>query len=759
MDKWDHAAPPSRPPEQAAGALRLLDSVILRGCNIHHASTVIRQHVDLGNLAGMRSGQLGQTFGERFLDSFQALRQEVPGGDFSTEFVRRLAEPFGVDIEEVLLEAIIAIEASMAFEMGRLDATFFSTVEVTDQRREVSLIWSCISPRVSRAAAEIALAGVVSLLPSNLCSTPALDTEALDKAFATLQRTARRRRPTPTAAALAMAARKAGMPCEIEGGSHLRLGQGAFQYHILAAASAKTSPWVSNIANDKQDAQRRLAEIGLPTRFQIKVDTAEDARGAAERFGYPVMVTIPGERNTDDTTLIASSMDGVTSAFTKAQEAGSGALVESLIEGNRFVLLVVGNRFTAAARLMPPIVEGDGESTIEQLIEKLNRDPFRDNFRMTKVKTDQRLTTHLQSLGRSLQDVLPTGNVVALRDAATISSGGVAVDVTDQVHSDNKEMAVRAAKMFELDLVSIEFSTADVAKSYKSGVGTITNMNPLPDLRCHFWPRYGNPRSVADTILKNSLRSESDGRVPILLVAGDRGTGRVAREIDAMLRGSGKSVGLVTRDMAFLDGEPLAIESSNRRRALRALLADPRVGSLVGSVSLRQIVRRGLQLDGCNVAAITNRAVDGDADLFRMGIEVLTRAVSGKFVVGVDNTVALDVLRDLDRRRLILVSPRLRGAVIEQHLASGGSAIINLWNEEQDQIALFENDKIVLSLPAEKGEVRPGRTRRRSVETKMFAFALAYGIGMEASEIEQAIKEAPPKAVMPSTATVSAAGN
>src|SRR5688572_31569608 len=69
--------------------MRLLKSTILRGCNVHHGSTVIRLDVDLARLAGRRSGEAGAVFAERFLDRFRELRTRVPESAMSEDFLER----------------------------------------------------------------------------------------------------------------------------------------------------------------------------------------------------------------------------------------------------------------------------------------------------------------------------------------------------------------------------------------------------------------------------------------------------------------------------------------------------------------------------------------------------------------------------------------------------------------------------------------------------------------------------------------------
>ena len=58
--------------------------------------------------------------------------------------------------------------------------------------------------------------------------------------------------------------------------------------------------------------------------------------------------------------------------------------------------------------------------------------------------------------------VPPAGEVVYLRSTGNLSTGGTAIDVTDVVHPDNREMAVRAVKAIGLDVGGVDFLTPDI---------------------------------------------------------------------------------------------------------------------------------------------------------------------------------------------------------------------------------------------------------------------------------------------------------
>ena len=95
------------------------------------------------------------------------------------------------------------------------------------------------------------------------------------------------------------------------------------------------------------------------------------------------------------------------------------------------------------------------KSTIEELIEITNQDPRRgeghDNL-LTRIEVDRTTWQLLDRKGYTLDTVLPRGEVCYLRATANLSTGGIAIDRTDDIHPTNLWIAERIAKIIGLDI-------------------------------------------------------------------------------------------------------------------------------------------------------------------------------------------------------------------------------------------------------------------------------------------------------------------
>ena len=723
------------------GPIKLRSKRIFKGCNIYHATTVIRQSVDFGILSGTTSTLAGPEFASSFLDRFRGLKTFLPENGLTDDFIVRLNSPEGVSFEEILLQAILVVEASLAFAMHELETASYAVIE--KNTKYVDLIWESANPKLSRDAAQVALLGVLSLLPRRLFLRP----RALPN-FSSEQEEvagrARRRRLSPATSVIKLAAKKRGLPCETVGRQHLCIGQGNVQRHLYSSMTSTTSIAAQKMCSDKRLTNRRLSELRLPVPRQIKVDSADSAHDAAEKLSFPIVIKPVKGKKGRAVTAGLDNPDDIDAAFERAHETMADVLVEQFLPGADHRLLVIGGKFFAALLRIPPTITGDGEATVEALIDELNADPRRDGFRLFKVAKDAEVNRLLSEAGLTMNDVLGKGRTVNLRSAANVSTGGLPIDVTDQVHPDNREMAERAAKGVGLDVAGIDFVTTDITSSYREVGGGIIELNARPGLDIHIWPYEGVHRNVAGELLNLLYSSGTTGRIPIVAVAGDKATGATARILDAILRGAGRSVALVLRDRSFVNGVSSELSETHHTNAARILLRDPEIDTLVSTVSLRQTTRSGLVLETCDITVIMDKAKDGEVDLFHNGIDVMQRATTDCFVVGAGNMVALDRLRELGARRLILVSDRLDHPVLQAHLSAGHQAVTMMWQDGEERVVLISGTKIMASLQANVASSRDGRNKIRRIKNgKMYAIATAFALGLSGNEITGALSNAP----------------
>src|SRR5205823_3142897 len=186
--------------------------------------------------------------------------------------------------------------------------------------------------------------------------------------------------------------------------------------------------------------------------------------------------------------------DALKEAWNDAREFGDRIVVEQYAAGRDHRVLVINGKVVACAERIPARVVGDGSSTIAQLIEKENRDPRRGvghTKTLTKLPADERTVAFLAKQNLTLQSVPAKNQSVFLRGTANLSTGGTAVDRTDEMHPDNITACEMAAGIIGLDIAGIDVLTRDISVPFRENGAVIIVVNAGTGFRMHTHPKEG----------------------------------------------------------------------------------------------------------------------------------------------------------------------------------------------------------------------------------------------------------------------------
>jgi cyanophycin synthetase len=409
-------------------------------------------------------------------------------------------------------------------------------------------------------------------------------------------------------------ARRRGIPmnCVING-EYIVLGHGIHLRKIQAAISNITGMIAVDIAGNKEITKKLLNNAMLPVPLGMVISDEATLKTAIENLGFP-LVTKPlnGHQGKCISTNITDK-EMLTNGFRLAQTYSPEVIVEQFIQGNDYRFLVINYKFIAAARRIPAMVTGDGVSSIQELIEKVNNDPLRGDGHscsLTKITVDE-ITTKLLSYKKlNLDSILPKGVDLILKDTANLSTGGIAIDVTDEVHPYNVRMAERIARIIDLDICGIDIMAPDVTTPFPENGGSIIEVNAAPGLRMHAAPSEGKPRPAGKAIIDMLFPGGSNGRIPIVAVTGTNGKTTTSRLMAHIFQEQGIVTGLTTTDGIYINGEEIVRGDCSGPRSSIVILQDPKVQAAVLECARGGILRSGLAFDQCDIAIVTNVAAD-----------------------------------------------------------------------------------------------------------------------------------------------------
>jgi len=395
--------------------------------------------------------------------------------------------------------------------------------------------------------------------------------------------------------------------------SLFQLGYGSNQKRIQATITSETSNIAVSIACDKPDTKYLLEQAQIPVPAGEIMSREEDLPVLVDNLGFPLVAKPVNGNHGRGITVNINSLKEAIAGFKKAKEISPYVLVEQQAKGKDYRLLVINNKFVAAARRTPAHVTGDGESTISQLVEEINSDPRRGIGHeqvLTRITMDDSTLNILKSHGLNPYSILKKGKKVILKDTANLSTGGTSTDVTDIVHPENAFMAERIATIIGLDICGIDVMTRDIKEPLATTGGKILEVNAGPGFRMHLNPGSGLPRNVAAPVVDKLFPNNSTGTIPIIAVTGTNGKTTTTRLIAHIAKQEGYKVGYTTTDGVYIQNRLMMKGDCTGPVSAQFVLKDPTVNFAVLECARGGILRAGLGFNNCDIGIVTNVTED-----------------------------------------------------------------------------------------------------------------------------------------------------
>ena len=392
-----------------------------------------------------------------------------------------------------------------------------------------------------------------------------------------------------------------------------QLGYGANQKRIQATVTSETSSIGVELACDKEDTKYLLEQAEVPVPKGDIIRRESSLESTCRYVGYPLVVKPVGGNHGRGITVNIQNYDQALEAFTAAKRVSESIIIEKYITGEDYRLLVINNKLVAAAKRTPAHVVGNGKSTIQELVDEVNKDPRRgyghENV-LTQITINDLTTSILKAKGYTPETVPDDGEKVILKDTANLSTGGTAEDVTDIVHPSNVFMAERISKIIDLDICGIDIMTTDISKPLSETGGAVLEVNAGPGFRMHLAPTTGLPRNVAAPVVDKLFPNGANGRIPIVAVTGTNGKTTTTRLIAHFAKMKGYKVGYTTTDGVYIQNQLLMSGDCTGPVSAEFVLKDPTVDFAVLECARGGLLRAGLGFHYCDVGIVTNVAAD-----------------------------------------------------------------------------------------------------------------------------------------------------
>ena len=718
--------------------MRVVSTNVYVGPNLYARFPVIRHTIQLGPLEDYPTARL-DGFSDRLCEALPGLQEHgcsyrAPGG-----FIRRMTEDEGTWLGHVWEHVALELQGVAGHDMT------FGKTRSTGRPGEYDMVYEYRQKDVGLEAGELARRLILRLLPDDVQSL--LDEEKEEgydwkEELDAFIRRAQRLAFGPSTQSLIDAAERRDVPwIRLNRFSLVQLGHGKYQQRIQATVTGETRHIAVEIASDKEDTRSLLASLGLPVPRQALVYGPDDAVDEAEAIGYPVVTKPLNANHGRGVSIRLTDEAQVRAGYERATEHGTsnGVLVESFVSGFDHRMLVVDGALVAVAKRVPGHVVGDGEHTIAQLVEIVNRDPRRGVGHekvLTRIELDAQAERLLDRAGHTAETVLARGETFYLRATANLSTGGTAIDLTDAVHPDNRDMAVRAVRAVGLDVGGVDFLCDDVTRSWREVGGAIVEVNAAPGFRMHVAPSEGTPRDVAGPVMDMLFPPGSPARVPVAIVTGTNGKTTTTRMISHVLQLAAVVPGMTSTDGVFIDGRLTVKGDMTGPIGAQTVLRDRAVEAAVLEVARGGMVRSGLGVRRCDVAACLNvtsdhlglggiDTLDQLAEIKRISIEVATDTV----VLNADDPRVLAMAEHTDADHICYVTMDAEHALVREHVREGGRAVVLERGVAGEMITVHDGGR---HLPLVWTHLIPATIEGKAthnVQNAMFAAGVLYALG------------------------------
>ena len=257
------------------------------------------------------------------------------------------------------------------------------------------------------------------------------------------------------------------------------------------------------ITDDKYIAKQIMKENGLnvPNAILLKKNMdSNDIELILKPFYNSKLVVKP--RNTNYGTGITvfsknATKSQILNAVKYAFNFDDNVLIEEYIKGMEYRFLVIDGKCLSVCHRRVASVVGDGKSTIKQLIEEKNKEPWH-YLTATPVKMDEPVVEFLKLQGYDYDTILPENKRVFLRTNSNCSTGGESIDMTETMPEYFKQVAEKAAKSFNAKICGVDIIIEDLKKENYS----IIEINDNPGYSINEWPYEGKGQKIGTAILK-----------------------------------------------------------------------------------------------------------------------------------------------------------------------------------------------------------------------------------------------------------------
>lgn len=648
--------------------MKIIQKRIYEGQNIYSHKKCIRIDMDLEGYCEIPSKEI-PNFNFNLVKLIPELKTHRCGIDEEGGFVKRLEE--GTYLAHICEHTMIAIQNNLG-----IDVSYGKAREI-----EGDMYYIIVEYEYKNTVNEVAKLAV-DLMNCLIKQIPINFNGRIDIIKAILQN----EQIGCTTKAICDAAKEYNIPVMQLGDSNIyQIGYGKMSRIIEASIGSKTKCVGVDISCDKLLTKQLLKNQNIPVADGSKVFNVIGLLQDAEKIGYPVVLKPQCGNKGQGVILNIKNQKQLINTYINLRKNQKDIIIEKYFEGNDYRVCLVNYKVEAVALRLAPFVIGNGMYNLRRLIDILNEDPLRGEDHekaLTKVKVDSELTSCLSKRNLDLDYIPKKGEKVLLRENANLSTGGMAIDCTEEICQENIECCINAAKTLGLDICGIDICTKDISIPLKESNGIIMEVNAAPGIRMHHYPWKGKKRNIGKAILE-MLYDEKPKNIPIVSITGTNGKTTTTRLISHVLKKMGNCVGMTCTDGIYLNDKCIHKGDDSGFDSAKTILMNNEVDIAVLETARGGLVRRGLAYNLADVGIITNvtndhLGLDGINSIEELSFTkaLVGEAVkkNGVVVINADDKYSKTIINRFEAEK-IYFSKFKDNPLIQENISNGKTAV------------------------------------------------------------------------------------
>lgn len=275
------------------------------------------------------------------------------------------------------------------------------------------------------------------------------------------------------------------------------------EYVIGGTKTDKDNYILPYITDDKYFAKQLMSQnkINVPSGIMLSKEMSEQEKEKrySQFYNKPVVVKPRSTNGGTGITVFSKNVDSnnLQKAIEYAFEFDNNVLLEEYIAGKEYRFIVINGKCISVVLRRSASVVGDGKSTIQELIEKKDKEPWHYLLK-NRMKIDSPLKMFLKQQNLSLEYIPKQNERIYLRENSNCSTGGESVNVTKEIPAKFKKIAEKAAKVFKAKVCGVDI----IINDWKKDDYAIIEINDDPGYDINEWPYEGEDTRIGLQILK-----------------------------------------------------------------------------------------------------------------------------------------------------------------------------------------------------------------------------------------------------------------